>query len=208
MSLTADVAITIALLSAFCILHSILASNKVKKAFKKRFGNLIAYYRIGYNVVSLISFFIIYFSLPRIDITIYDLPNPYDLIVLFVQLLSLIGIIWSSRYFSSGEFAGLSQIRRYKAKTYEVNDLDEKLEFRIEGPYKYSRHPIYFFSIMFLLMRPKMGLNYLIIVVIFIAYFFIGSIFEEKRLVEKFGEIYINYQRTVPRIIPLKLFEA
>lgn len=206
MSLVVDVLITIILVSFWCVLHSVLALNKVKKAFKQRFGGYIAYYRISYNTISLISFFIIYFLLPRIDITIYDLPNPYDLIVLFVQLLSLIGIIWTARYFSSGEFAGLLQIKRFKAKNYNVNDLDEKLEFRIEGPYRYSRHPIYFFSIMLLVMRPVMGLTYFIIVVIFVVYFYIGSIFEEKRLIERIGEAYISYQKTVPRIFPIKVF--
>lgn len=208
MSLAVDVAVTIILISVFCTSHSILASNKVKKLFQNRFGNLIAYYRIGYNIISVISFIIIYLSLPRIDITLYDLPNPYDLIILFFQLLSLIGFIWSARYFSSGEFIGLNQIKRLRDGNYNSADIDENSTLRIEGPYKYSRHPVYFFSIMFLVMRPVMSLTYFIIVVIFVVYFYIGSIFEEKRLIEKFGEAYINYQKSVPRIIPIIIFRT
>lgn len=180
MSLAFDAAVTIILLSVFCISHSILASNKVKKLFQDRFGNGIAYYRIGYNIISVISFIIIYLSLPTINITLYDLPSPYDLIILFLQLLSLIGFIWSTRYFSSGEFIGWAQIRRLKEGNYDSNDLDESSTLRIEGPYKYSRHPVYFFSIVFLVMRPVMTLTYFIIVVIFVLYFYIGSVFEEK----------------------------
>ena len=208
MSLAIDVAVTIILLSLFCISHSILASNKVKKLFQYRFGNRIAYYRIGYNIISVISFIIIYHLLPTINITLYDLPSPYDLIILFFQLLSLIGFIWSTRYFSSGEFIGWSQIKRLRKGNYDSNDLDENSTLRIEGPYKYSRHPIYFFSIVFLVMRPVMSLSYFIIVVIFVVYFYIGSVFEEKRLVEKFGEAYMKYQKSVPRIIPIKIFRA
>jgi len=208
MSLAFDVAVTISFLSVFCISHSILASNKVKKLFKDRFGNGIAYYRIGYNIISVISFIIIYLSLPTINITLYDLPSPYDLIILFLQLLSLIGFIWSTRYFSSGEFIGWAQIRRLREGNYDSKDLDESSTLRIEGPYKYSRHPIYFFSIVFLVMRPVMSLSYFIIVVIFVVYFYIGSVFEEKRLIEKFGEAYINYQKSVPRIIPIKIFRS
>ena len=208
MTLAVDVAVTIILISVFCISHSILASNKVKKIFQNRVGNLIAYYRIGYNIISVISFIIIYLLLPRIDITFYDLPNPYDLIILFFQLLSLIGFIWSARYFSTGEFIGLSQIKRFREGKYDSNDLDESSTLRIEGPYKYSRHPVYFFSIMFLVMRPVMTITYFIIVVIFVVYFYIGSVFEEKRLIEKFGEAYIGYQKSVPRIIPIKVFST
>ena len=122
MSLAVDVAVTIILISVFCISHSILASNKVKKLFKNRFGNLIALYRIGYNIISVISFAIIYISLPRIDITLYNLSNPYDLIILFFRLLSLIGFIWSARYFSPGEFIGWSQIKRFRVKNYDSNE--------------------------------------------------------------------------------------
>jgi len=208
MNLAFDVIITISLVTAFCVSHSYLASNKVKLAFQQRFGNLIAFYRLGYNLISIVSFVIIYSFLPKIDFVVYDLPNPFDLIILFFQMLSFIGIIWCAKYFSGKEFLGLSQIKRYLNGNYNQNDIDEKSEFRIEGPYKYSRHPVYFFSIMFLLMRPSMGLTYLIIVVIFVVYFFIGSIFEEKRLVEKFGDAYINYQKTVPRIFPIKLNKA
>lgn len=208
MSLAAEVAITFALMSLFCVSYSILASNKLKKAFQNRFGNLIAFYRVGYNILSVIILIIIYKMLPEIDLTIYDLPNPYDLIILFFQLLSFIAFIWSARYFSLGEFIGWSQIKRFIAGNYNPNDLDESSTLRIEGPHKYSRHPVYFFSIMFLVMRPVMTLTYLIIVVIFIAYFYVGSIFEEKRLIEKFGEAYIAYQKSVPKIIPKKFFRA
>jgi methanethiol S-methyltransferase len=208
MSLAFDLAVTIILLSLFCISHSILASNKIKRLFQNRFGKLIAYYRIGYNIISAISFIIIYLSLPTINITLYDLPSPYDLIILFFQFLSLIGFIWSARYFSSGEFIGWAQIRRLREGNYDSNDLDESSTLRIEGPYKYSRHPIYFFSIVFLVMRPVMSLSYFLIVVIFVLYFYIGSVLEEKRLIEKFGEAYTSYQKSVPRIIPIKLFRA
>jgi len=208
MNLLADITITVLLSSFFCIVHSILASNKVKKAFQNKFGDLIAYYRIGYNIISAIMLITIYLYLPLINITLYDLPNPYDLIILFVQLLSLVGFVWSARYFSSGEFIGLSQIKRLRNGSYNSEDLDEYSTFRIEGPYKYSRHPVYFFTIMFLVMRPVMGLTYFIIVVIFVVYFYIGSVFEETRLVEKFGTIYTEYQKTVPRIIPVKVFRV
>jgi protein-S-isoprenylcysteine O-methyltransferase Ste14 len=208
MILLADVTITVSLTSFFCIVHSILASNKVKKAFQNNFGNLIAYYRIGYNIISVILLITIYPYFPQINITLYDLPNPYDLIILFMQLLSLMGFVWSAGYFSSGEFIGLNQIKRLRNGNYNPADIDEYSTFRVEGPYKYSRHPVYFFSILFLIMRPVMSLTYFIIVVIFVVYFYIGSLFEEKRLVEKFGVAYIDYQKTVPRIIPVKVFRV
>jgi protein-S-isoprenylcysteine O-methyltransferase Ste14 len=206
MKLGADILVTAVLISLFCVSHSILASNKIKKAFQKRFGNLIAIYRIGYNSISVISFIIIYQILPRIEITVYELPIPFNLIFLLLQFLSFLGLVWCAKYFSTGEFVGWAQLKRFRINKYDKNDLDEKSELRIEGPYKYSRHPVYFFCILILILRPTMGLTYLIIVVIFVAYFYIGSVLEEKRLIEKFGDAYIDYQKSVPRIMPIKLF--
>jgi len=91
--------------------------------------------------------------LPQLILLFMTYRIPYDLIFLFFQLLSVVGLIWSAKYFSSSEFGGLAQIKRYRAGNYDLDDIDENSTLRIEGPYKYSRHPVYFFSIMFLVMQ-------------------------------------------------------
>jgi len=50
-------------------------------------------------------------------------------------------------------------------------------------------------------------LFYLISIICAMVYFYIGSIYEEKKLVERYGELYIQYQSFVPRILPLKIFK-
>jgi methanethiol S-methyltransferase len=205
MSYAADVIIILIAFAVFGYSHSLLASNKLKKAAAEKFGSLIAFYRLIYNFISFLSLYILYLLLPRPDLVIYDLPYPWDLIIIIPQILALAGVIWSAKYFSLWEFAGISQVKRWIEGNYDQDDLDEKLSFRVEGPYKLSRHPVYFFAIMFLLFRPSMDLFYLTIFILFTAYFYIGSVYEEKKLIEQFGEEYIQYQKNVPRIIPFKL---
>jgi protein-S-isoprenylcysteine O-methyltransferase Ste14 len=130
---------------------------------------------------------------------------PYDYLVLIPQLLSLAGMIWCFKYISFKEFVGLNQFDRYLKNEISDNDLDEKYTLRIEGPYKYSRHPIYFFSIIFLMFRAEMNLSYLTMFMSFTAYFYIGSYYEEKKLVRLFGDVYKDYQKKVPRIFPYKI---
>jgi len=110
------------------------------------------------------------------------------------------------RYICFKEFLGLDQIKRFIEKRYNT-ELDEEFTLRIEGPYRYSRHPIYFFSITFLLFRPVMDLFYLTFFICIVAYFYIGSYYEEKKLVRQFGEVYENYKKEVPRILPVKFFK-
>ena len=206
MHLVVDVFIIVLLFTLFGYIHSLLASEKVKILFKKYFGELIAFYRLLYNHFSLISLYFIYEYLPKPYIIIYSLPYPFDLLVLIPQFLSLAGLFWAFRYICFKEFLGLDQIKRFFEKRY-TTELDEEFTLRIEGPYRYSRHPLYFFSITFLLFRPVMDLFYLTFFICIVTYFYIGSFYEEKILVRQFGKIYEYYRSEVPRIIPVKIFK-
>jgi methanethiol S-methyltransferase len=203
----------------FAFLHSFLASFKVKNFFARLLGSRMAFYRIAYNIIFLWLFYYLFDNLPRPDVELFELKYPWDIIILIPQFLSLIGIFWTLRYFSFFEFAGFSQIKRWNDGNYlstadtiktktESSDLskdvfDEKLTLKIDGPYKIVRHPLYLFSIIFLILRPNMDLFSLIFLIFLIAYFYIGSFYEERKLVTVFGEQYRNYQETVPRLFPL-----
>jgi methanethiol S-methyltransferase len=200
----------------FACLHSFLASFKVKNFLTQRIGNLMAFYRLAYNIFFLWFFFYLYDILPRPDIELFELKFPWDIIILIPQFLSLAGIIWALKYFSVYEFAGLSQIKRWKEGSFisnienedtnngiSKNAYDEKLTLKIEGPYKVVRHPLYLFTIIFLVLRPTMDIFYAVFLIFLIAYFYIGSFYEERKLVSVFGNSYRNYQNTVPRLFPL-----
>ncbi|MEO8232619.1 MAG: hypothetical protein ABI638_10065 [Ignavibacteriota bacterium] len=201
-----DAATLVLLFALYGIIHSILASIRVKKFFRKTFGKLVAFYRLLFNVFALAGLYFIWDLAPHPPLQIYKLPPPFDYLVLIPQLISLIGMIWCFKYICFKEFIGLNQIDRYLKNEYSENDLDENYTLRIEGPYKYSRHPIYFFSIIFLLFRAEMDLFYLTMFISFTAYFYIGSHYEEKKMVSLFGDDYRIYQQKVPRIFPVRFF--
>lgn len=203
-----DVFIIIISFTIFGYIHTYLAANKIKIILTEKFGNLIAFYRLFYNIVTIAMLYIYYLYLPKPYVTIYDLPSPYDIIILIPQFLSLAGLIWAFRYFSLNEFLGIDQIRRWYKGEYNVNELDEHLTLKIEGPYKFSRHPVYFFSILFLLFRPTMDLFYLTLFICIVVYFYVGSYYEERKLIERFGEEYIEYRNKVPRLFPVSIFKS
>ncbi|MCO6446915.1 MAG: hypothetical protein ROY99_05010 [Ignavibacterium sp.] len=200
-----DVVALIFLFALYGLVHSVLASEKIKIAFKKLFGKFIAFYRLLFNIFALLSLYFIWEAAPHPSLQIYQLPPPYDYLVLIPQLAAMAGVIWCFKYISLKEFIGVNQIGRLINNEYSENELDERYTLRIKGPYKYSRHPIYFFSILFLLFRAEMNLSYLTMFISFTAYFYIGSYYEEKKLVRLFGDVYSNYQKSVPRIFPIRL---
>ncbi len=200
-----DVIEIVFLFALFAASHTFLASRKIKNRITQNLGNKIAFYRLFYNISSLLIFAAIYFIAPKPDMIVYDLQYPFDIITFALQVLSLIGLIWAAKPIDMKEFAGISQIERFIKGDYNINDLDEKQELKITGSFKLVRHPIYLFSILFLGLRPTMSLFYLVMFICLAAYFYIGSVYEERKLVEVFGHDYINYQKSVPRLIPIKL---
>jgi len=205
MSVVIDVLVIIALFSLFAVSHTLLASSIIKIRLRDKLKDKIAFYRMFYNVTSLIMFIIIYSLSPKPDIFIYDLQSPYDIIIFLLQVAALVGFFIAGSQTNFKEFLGVSQIARYINHEYDANDLDEKQTLTTKGLYKYTRHPIYFFSILFLVLRPSMDLFYLVFLVCMICYFFAGSYYEEKKLILNFGDEYLDYQKSVPRIFP-KLF--
>jgi protein-S-isoprenylcysteine O-methyltransferase Ste14 len=201
-----DVLTIILLFGLYALVHSYLASIKVKEWLKGNFGDLIAFYRLGYNIFALASLYLIYDLSPKPYLILYDLPNPYDLIILVPQFLALAGLFWAFKYICFKEFLGLNQVKRYFEKSYN-SELDENLTLQLEGPFKYTRHPVYFFSILILLFRPTMDLFYLVFFSCLVIYFYIGSYFEEEKLAKHFGEIYTDYRKSVPKIFPVNFLE-
>jgi protein-S-isoprenylcysteine O-methyltransferase Ste14 len=197
-----DALIITALFSIFAIAHSILASHKFKAKLTEKLGNKIAFYRLFFNLSSTIFFLFIYGISPKPNYIIYDLTFPFDIIIVLLQIASGIALLWVIKYINVPEFLGITQIKRYSTETYSTKDLDEKMELRVDGPFKYSRHPIYLFSSLFLILRPTMDLFYLIFLTNMVLYFYIGSYFEEKKLLTIFGDVYKEYQQSVPKIFP------
>lgn len=194
----------ILLFTLFAYSHTWLASLKIKQALAEKLGNKIAFYRLFYNISSVIFFMAFYAVSPKPDIIVYDLRFPFDIITFVLQIFSLVGLVWASRGIDWKEFVGIAQINRYMNGGYNVSDLDEKQILKIEGAFKFVRHPIYLFSILFLGFRPTMTVFYLTMYLCVIAYFYIGSIYEERKLIEMFGDEYKEYQKKVPRILPVK----
>jgi steroid 5-alpha reductase family enzyme len=202
-----DIIAIIFLFTAFAASHTWLASIKIKKALADNIGSKIAFYRLFYNLSSFLFFGIFYVLAPKPDVIVYDLHYPFDIITFALQVLSLIGIVWAIKHVDIKEFLGITQVKRYYKDEYKPDELDAIETFNVKDAFKIVRHPVYFFSILFLGLRPTMSLFYLIMFVCIAVYFYIGSIYEEKKLLEKFGDEYKEYQKKVPRLFPIKIFK-
>ena len=69
--------------------------------------------------------------------------------------------------------------------------------------YKYSRHQMYLGILMVLWAAPVMSAGHLLLAGIWSIYVFLGIGYEERDLLEQFGDSYREYMSRVPQLLPL-----
>lgn len=120
--------------------------------------------------------------------------NPIDIIFealgLFLLTLCSMGRLWALLYISG-----------YK-----------KLKLITEGPYSIVRHPLYVFSLIGAVGIGLTSENMLVLmalVIFYLSYYPLTIIVEEKKLIDKFGQAYLDYIKRTPRFLPkLSLYKS
>ncbi len=179
-------------------IHSCMASNYFKIFAEKILGKYFPFYRIIYNVLAftlLIPVFAVQFSTKK---EVFWQVSDYQSII--GKAIAICGVIIISKAlqgYDLREFSGL-----------DFNKSQEKNEFKSDGLLKYMRHPIYFGILIFVwgMFVSEASTRSLTSAVAVTIYLFIGIYFEEKKLIEVFGEKYEKYQQDVPMLIPLLKF--
>jgi protein-S-isoprenylcysteine O-methyltransferase Ste14 len=120
-----------------------------------------------------------------------------------VFILAILGVYWGFRALGSLDGFGLSPI---------LNNLRGKdppsMPLIVRGPYRWVRHPLYFFCLLLIWSCPDLSLDRLLFNVLWSTWVLVGSLFEERDLVADFGESYRDYQRKVPMLIPWRIRPA
>jgi protein-S-isoprenylcysteine O-methyltransferase Ste14 len=131
---------------------------------------------------------------------VWELNSDWGIPLLAVRTTGLISFSITLLQTDLTRFAGLSQALAY-IRNQPLPLAPERL--KTTGPYKFSRHPLYIFSILILWSTPNMTDTYLAFCASVTLYFIIGSRFEEKRMLNTFGDAYARYQTQVPWLFPL-----
>ncbi|MEM0995689.1 MAG: isoprenylcysteine carboxylmethyltransferase family protein [Bacteroidota bacterium] len=76
------------------------------------------------------------------------------------------------------------------------------LPFRTPFLYRYVRHPLYLGLLLMFWSTPAMTHDHLFFAEVMTAYILVGIYFEERDLVERYGQAYLDYQARVPMLIP------
>jgi protein-S-isoprenylcysteine O-methyltransferase Ste14 len=185
------------------VLHSVLAALGLKGWFYGRFGEraYAGWYRLLYNLLALLTFLPLYLLIPvlmPVEV-LWQWQRPYLYLALGMQLLGLVGLAYALWVTDVWHFLGLRQLVAYWR--HAEQSVPEP-HFTAVGPYALVRHPLYLFSLMVLWFNPVVTVGNFVFYLLVTAYFWLGSVYEERKLVALYGEAYVAYQRRTPRLLP------
>jgi len=183
---------------AFFIQHSVM----LRRSFRRWLAKFIRaeYHGALFTIASGAALLILVVFWQK---SAYVLATPQGIIrwlMRAVFILAILGFYWGFWALDSFDAFGLSPI---------LNNLRGKdpppMPFIVRGPYRWVRHPLYFFSLLLIWSCPDLSLDRLLYNVLWTTWIIVGSVFEERDLVADFGEPYRNYQRKVPMLIPWRI---
>jgi len=179
----------------YAALHSLLATFQAKQDVGRLLGRQAHLYRLLYNLLAVLTF------LPVLAVVaafpgqvLYRWPWPWVLLSSLGQLAALLLLLRGVVQTDVWHFLGLRQLVSGRA--------DESGALQTGGLYRIVRHPLYSAGLLFIWLTPVLTTTILAFNLAISAYLYIGSTFEERRLVRQFGEEYLAYRRRVPRLLP------
>jgi len=181
----------------FFIQHSIL----VRKSFRRRTTRFIPeeYYKAFYAITSgmvLLTIIVLWQK------TAYSLPVmegfmrwPFRLLF----MISIAGFIWGKRSLTHFDSFGIRSL-----KNHLRGREPRQTPFTARGAYRWVRHPLYLFALLMIWSSPDLTADRLLFNLLWTLWIATGAVFEERDLVDEFGDEYREYQQKVPMLIPVK----
>lgn len=188
----------------WALLHSLTAMTRTKALVRRWMGErpYAGLYRLFYNLFSFVTilpvFYVMWTAVPRT--ILWEIPPPWNYGAQLLRLVGLVGLAVALWQTDIWDFVGLRQALRFLQGEEEMT-LPPRLV--TNGMYAFVRHPLYFFSMLFLWFNPVMLLPSFLFNLLGSGYFYAGSRVEERRLAAFFGEKYESYRRRVPGLFPI-----
>lgn len=182
---------------AYFFVHSLLASITTKNLVAKRFPQAMPYYRLTFNFLAVaLLVFPLGLTVSFNGAWLWRWTGALFWLSLSISALAMAGFLWSLRFYDTHEFLGFRQLSE------KITSVDDQERFHLSPLHRWVRHPWYFFALLLIWTRD-MNQAMLISSIMMSLYFFIGSRFEERKLIRYHGDRYRVYRELVPGLIPL-----
>jgi len=180
----------------YFVVHSLLASLKLKTRVAARWPQLMPWYRLFFNAVAILLLGVpLYLTWAIGGETVFAWEGVWWWLGNGLALAAVAGFLYSLRHYDGSEFLGLRQIRDGERR------VEDQEHFCVSPLHRHLRHPWYFLGLILIWTRD-MTAAMLVSSVMMTLYFIVGSWLEERKLLTYYGSAYRRYCRKVPGLLP------
>ncbi|MEO5494584.1 MAG: methanethiol S-methyltransferase [Sphingomonas sp.] len=189
-------AIDVALIALFGVQHSVMARRGFKAAWTRIVPPVLE--RSGYVLAASLVLIVLFAFWRPIPQALWVVTNPVGVYVLW----ALFGLGWaivllSTFLINHFELFGLKQVWLNLTGRPEG-----QMKFRTPFFYRFVRHPLYSGFILAFWATPVMTVGHLVLALGMTVYILIAISYEERDLVETFGDEYRTYRRATGKLFP------
>ena len=186
---------------AFFVQHS----GMIRQPFRQWLGRFVGtmYHGAVYTMASSTLIVIIFIFWQQSGHTIASVQGPLRWVLRGVFISSFAGFYWGVRALGTFDALGISSVGRPAS-----NKSRSPGPLRVRGPYRWVRHPLYFFVMLMIWTCPDLTVDRLLFNLLWTGWIVVGTALEERDLVAMFGDQYRAYQQEVPMLIPMSIRPA
>jgi protein-S-isoprenylcysteine O-methyltransferase Ste14 len=188
--------IDILLFSLFALHHSLLARSGLKRRVTEVVPDWLE--RSLYTWTASLLFLIVCLAWQPVDGVLYSLQGPWRAAGYAAQLAGITLILTGSSAIDQLALAGIRQVLDARSGRTPAH-----MPLKTNGAYGLVRHPLYFGWTLFVFGTPDMTGTRAVFAIVSTLYVAIAIPFEERSLVDAFGDAYRRYQQATRwRMIP------
>jgi len=190
-----SVVVDLFLVLLFSLQHSVMA----RPGFKRWWATVVpeAAERSTYLLASDLALILLFAYWRPLGGNIWSVQGAAASALYGVYAFGWILLVASTFFIDHFDLFGLRQIWRH------LLDKDcQPVGFRLSGPYRLVRHPIYVGWLIIFWATPTMTVTHLLFATAVSVYIFVAIRFEERDLIDGLGDAYREYRRKVPMLIP------
>ena len=195
-SLGEALVVNLLLMSLFAVQHSVMARKQFKQWWTQYVPKSVE--RSTYVLLASLVLLLLYWQWRPMPAVVWQIADPG--VALAVTVLGFVGwlIVFTSTFLINHfELFGLHQV----ANNLSGRPMPQP-RFRVPLLYKFVRHPLYLGFIIAFWAAPTMTLGHLLFAAVTTAYIVVAIQFEERDLIDLFGDEYRRYKRRVSMLVP------